>query len=52
MGRVWYNTECAQVAHDSGDPHVTEQQFQESDSFDHKKVQNDKIPGKRGAIHN
>jgi len=34
-----------------GEPHAKEQQFHESDSFGHKKVQNDKIPGKRGVKH-
>jgi len=50
---IWYNVDNwgrppKQVR---GEPHATEQQFHESDSFGHKKVQIDKIPGKRGAKH-
>ena len=35
-----------QEREDSGEPHEKGQQFQESGRFSHKKVQNDKIPGK------
>jgi hypothetical protein len=50
---VWYNIDNwgRPPKRGCGEPHATEQQFQESDHFDHKKVQNDKIPRKRGAKH-
>jgi len=58
---IWYNTNNwgRSPKQGCGEPHATEQpvlsgvegQFHESDSFGHKKVQNDKIIGKRGAKH-
>ena len=34
-----------------GEPHAKEQQFHESDSFGHKKVQNDKIHRKNSLLN-
>jgi len=49
---IWYNAhpiggnDSRQEREERGDPHATEHQFHESDSFAHKKVQNDGIIGK------
>ena len=45
---IWYNTNNwgRPRKRGCGVPHATEQQFHESDHFDYKKIQNDKIIGK------